>query len=263
MYNSVKVFIFTILITTLALLYSYQHQIHGRLIERRSELLKKYQIDTEVLKQEWEEEEREDISSRFNINFVDFTLFKQPGLANLLKPEYNWMDLDSFRLERGFVMDLDLYRGFFKEDIPFEEIFTLYNTPNINNCADSMVEFYYHLITDDEFKAKQLKELIQKRREEQKPFTERDLKQLGTTYDRDIIDHFTTLPVWNREFTPSLLIESISHMKPETQKSWLGEKTTFFRIYLTNEDKVDVELIYRWSEKDKTYQLFKLERITP
>lgn len=261
MYNSVKVFIFTILISSIAILFSYQNRLYGRLIEKSSSKLENFQIDLEILEQEWEEEEREDISSKLNINFVDFTLFKKPALANLLKPEYNWMDLDIFRLENGFVMDIDIYREFFREDIPFEEIFTLYNIPNINNCSDSMAELYYLSITEDEYKAKQFKELLQKRRRDKKPFKEKELKQLSSKFDKVVLQLFSTQPVWNREYTHSILSETISSMTQETQKTWLGERTTFFKIYLENEEKVDVELIYRWNEEDKTYKLFKLERI--
>lgn len=263
MYNSVKVFIFTILITSLAIFFSYQNILYGRLLNKTSEKLNRYQVDKEELKQEWEEELKEDISSKFNINFMDFTLFKQPILSNLLKPEYNWMDLDSFRIERGFVMDLEIYRSFFREDSPFDEIFTLYNIPNINNCSDTMVELYYKTVTGDEFKATQFKELLQQKRRKKSLINQKELKQLEIKYDSEVLSTFSTDPIWNREFIHPILKDVIYSFRKEIQETWLGDRTTFYRVYLESKDKVDTELIYRWDEKDKTYHIFKLERISP
>lgn len=89
MYNSVKAFLFSLLIAATAFYFSRNVVMYKKLINKSLGKLGSYQINLEYVEQEWEEDQREDISSKLNINFVDFTMFKEARLAVLFKPEYS------------------------------------------------------------------------------------------------------------------------------------------------------------------------------
>lgn len=244
MYNSLKVFLLSVFITTITLAFLTNTIEYTILLDKSLYKLKSWQIDSDKINREWTEEELTDISSRININFFDFTLFKNPPLNSLLKPEYSWTDLDTFRLERGFVMNLDLYREFFLDDIDYNKIFTLYNTPNINNISDSMAELLYLEITEHEEKAAAFKRYLQQRRREKKLLTERDLKQLEARFSKEVLERLTTVPTWNRNEVPTILKQAISSYSREVQETWLGDETSFYQVELINEDRVKMTLIY-------------------
>lgn len=260
MYNSIKVFIFSLITASIAFYFSYNTLLFNNLIKRTSNSLQAYNIDIELLNIQWAEEDKIDISSKLNINFVDFTMFKKPQLANLLLSGYSWVDLDNFRLEKGFVMNIDLYAHFFKEEVSLDEIFTLYNTPNINNCSDTMVEVLYTEVTGKEFEATQLKSYIQQRRRLKEQITQSELNQLKSRFDKDVIEIFTTEPTWNKENVHPLLLQVVMSYSEEVEKTWIGEVTTHYKIEINSEDHISAELIYRLNGETNEYDLFSFYR---
>ena len=70
-----------------------------------------YEVITDLNKLNYSEYDIliEDISSLININFVDFTLFKDNPFRQLLAPGKSWIDLENFRNEIGYTTDIYSY----------------------------------------------------------------------------------------------------------------------------------------------------------
>ncbi len=196
-----------------------------------------------------------DISSKLDLNFIDFTIFKTGTFRSLLKQEYTWLSLQEFREELGFTSDIGLYRGFFPENIDFESLFTIYSLPNINNMSDIMLEKYYKTITGDESKALSLKNYLQNRRKSKKTIDDMELKRLIGVYGDELKDVITIIPTWNRVNIDKDLLDRTSSLSKNMQKLYLGDKTTFWSITIDNsKTKLKTTMILRWFESEELYR---------
>lgn len=157
-------------------------------------------------------------------------------------------------------MDIDIYRPFFNEDVDLDKILTVYAIPNINNCSDTMAEVYYYTVTGKEYDAERFKQYLQDRRIKKKLITKKDLKSLESKFDRDVLKHFITDPIWNTEEVDPLIKEIVSNYRKDIQNTYLGDITHFYKVNLSLEDRVPVELIYQWNFESKEYKLFSFFR---
>ncbi|MGL1892034.1 MAG: hypothetical protein OCD02_10425 [Spirochaetaceae bacterium] len=164
-----------------------------------------------------------DISSKLNPNFVDFTLFKQTGLKSKLADNITWLTLQQYRDDNGFISDLTPYNQFLKNHD--EDIFTLYNIPNLNNASDISLKNYYYHFTQDEYKATQFKEHIVSKRLKQLLVDDQNINKFFFLFDKDFKDRVTIIPTWNVNFlTDDLLTVIISKKYGGTNIEYFNNK---------------------------------------
>ncbi len=264
-------FLFSITIAILALGAAYSVSLLNRSIEKSSLKIELLNSDVERLNEIIEyvnnNEKPEkiedngisvnftDISSRLDLNFTDFTIFKTKAFRSLLKQEYTWLSLQEFRDELGFTSNIEVYRDFFLESIDFEAIFTIYSLPNINNMSDIMLELYYITITCDESKALSLKNYLQNSRKNKKTINDKELKRLTGIYGEELQDIITTIPSWNEENTFRDLLDRSKYLSKRSQKFYLGDKTTFWSVTINcSNTKIETTIILRWFESEELYR---------
>jgi hypothetical protein len=237
-----------------------------------------------------------DLSSRLNINCVDFTLFKQPPLSSLLKEIYSWQSLQDFRDVNGFVGEVSIYKTFFKDEVNMEEIFTIYNIPNINNSSDLMLEKLFELRTEDENRAFVLRSQIVDSRKKGVIYDSSMFKRLMHGSD-EVSEYINIIPNWNVNYVSEVLLKTVMFMeyrgkninnyknkylevlnrresqnisikdlerilksKNRTVLTYLGDKTTFWEVHITDKEMgTSTKIIIGWdSEK---YNIIFLEKI--
>lgn len=174
--------------------------------------LKKYETDNIVIN-------LADISSTLNPNFMDFTLFKYPPLRTLLAENVTWRTLNDYREEIGFITDITKYDKFFKQG---NNIFSIYNLPNINNASDWILKEHYHNYTGNEFKAIIFKDLIVSKRLSQELLDEKSYKELLRSFDKDIQKTLDVIPSWNVNFVPEVILRTV------LSKNYRGQKISSY-----------------------------------
>lgn len=316
LHNSFIVFIFSVTIATLAVLYSSNMLLYNKAIEKVSgnierslsnieylttipEAINK-NSDSEIkyllselkkLENEHIKIELSDISSKIDLNFVDFTIFKEPVFRSLLNEKYTWLSLQTYREELGFTGILSDYRIFFRKDVDFEAIFTLYSLPNINNSSDLIIEKLYEMYTGNSGKASTLKNSIVNNRKSKKLFTDETYKRLFLSLDKDVKNIISIIPSWNINFINEKLLNSILAKykitnssiinirksreikeneiksllnitkKNQTLSSYLGTKTTFWEIKITDSNnKLETVIIMGWDTLNENYRVISLKK---
>lgn len=236
--------------------------------------------------------ELEDISSKINLNFIDFTLFKEPSFKRLLKDQYTWKSLDEFRNKIGFINNIDAYKLFFKDTIDFKNIFTTYSLININNSSDIMLENLYLQLSENSSKASSLKVLVDQKREERVFFDEKNFDNFLHSYDKDIISNLSIIPSWNINRLDETLLkalldnykinstsilsirdnreikqkEIVSLLKinqsNKTLLTYLGVKTTFWLIMvIDDENNIKTNLIMGFDENNDNYKVISISTV--
>lgn len=233
-----------------------------------------------------------DISSKVNLNFIDFTLFKEPLFKAMLKKKYNWLSLQEFRNKTGFTGNINIYRSFFNDNIDFDDIFTIYSYPNINNSSDIELENFYLEITGNSSKANSLKEIISKYRSEKLTITRENYEKKFFGYYDDISDTISTIPSWNINFVNEEILTAIlnkyhinsssiiakrnfEQIVPEQLKlilnitekdrgilTYIGTDTSFWQIEITNKNSDYItELIIKQNLEKKQYEIISIQQV--
>lgn len=275
MYNSITVFLFSVIVAIFAFSAAYSVSMLNRSIERSStkivmlnndvdrlhEIIEYININTDTQKKPETIIDGEititflDISSRLDLNFIDFTIFKTRSFRSLLKQKYTWLSLQDFRDELGFTSDINIYRDFFVENINFESLFTVYSLPNINNMSDIMLEQYYIAVTEDESKALSLKNYLQNSRKSKKVIDNRELKRLITIYGEELQDFITVIPSWNKENMHKDLLDKSRYISKKSKKFYIGDKTTFWYVTIYNKStELNTTIILKWLQSEELYQ---------
>lgn len=296
--------IFIFIISGIAISFSVNTKLSSKLIESELNISELFYSDLEFLeyfekylkdksdlnKLNYSEYDIliEDISSLININFVDFTLFKDNPFRQLLAPGKSWIDLENFRNEIGYTTDIYLYSIFFQKDIELDKYFTIYNYPNLNNSSDLAIEKYYGLITNNENKAENLKIYIQNARKNNHKLDEQEYKNLKNIYG---LKKITISPNWNINKIPQELLkliltkynigyENIINLRKnrritnkelpsllginETNKTvltYLGDLTTFYKIEVTNSKTLSATtIIIKYNFELEKYKIISIVR---
>jgi len=202
-----------------------------------------------------------DLSSKIDLNFVDFTIFKNRQFNKLLKQGFSWVDLEEYRNNVGFTTDMETYKDFFKDDIELETLFTTYSLPNINSMSDTMLELLYFQLSDNKSKANSLKLYIQNRRKSKKPIDSREFKRVISIYGDVLLNRVTIQPFWNELYLEKPLLEAVKSLSKESQKHYIGNKTTFWGVtILDKKQSFKTTLILRWIESESQYRLISIYR---
>ncbi|QEN05059.1 hypothetical protein EW093_10175 [Thiospirochaeta perfilievii] len=281
MSNSIKAFMFSITVGILAIGAAYSVSILNRSIDKSIDKLEilnssidnvKEVIDylnknldvykkIETIINNQVTIEFVDLSSKIDLNFVDFTIFKNRQFNKLLKQGFSWVDLEEYRNSVGFTTDMETYRDFFKDDIELETLFTTYSLPNINSMSDTMLELLYFQLSDNKSKANSLKLYIQNRRKSKKPIDSREFKRVISIYGDVLLNRVTIQPFWNELYLDKSLLEAVKSLSKESQKHYLGNKTTFWGVtILDKKQSFKTTLILRWIESENKYRLISIYR---
>lgn len=233
-----------------------------------------------------------DISSKVNLNFIDFTIFKEPLFKAMLKKKYNWISLQEFRTKAGFTGNINIYRSFFNDDVEFDNIFTIFSYPNINNASDIEMENFYLEITGNSSKANSFKEIISKYRSEKLTISKENYKKKFFGYYDDISDTISTIPSWNinyvneklltailskyhingssildRRNSVKILPKELKHLVNDTEKNrglltYIGTNTSFWEIIITNKNSDYItKLIIKWNLEQEIYDIISISQV--
>lgn len=233
-----------------------------------------------------------DESSKIDLNFVDFTIFKDYPFNEMLKDNFTWSDLNEVRVKNGFVNNIDIYKSYFNDSLPFNEIFTFYSIPNINNCSDLILSKLFLEYSNNELLANNLKIVVDSFRRDFLAIDDSILKRISTNFGEPYLyDIFTTIPSWNINTVNQKLLEYIlskygidknniiNFRKNNTitekeliylipgynsingLSSYLGVKTTFWRVIIDNKiDGLETHIILRWDLFDKQFKVVSILR---
>ncbi len=237
MRSSFVTFMFCITISLIAFAYSSNLTIFSRAITKTKEIIKRTESNSDFIgaipdiinkyhksgyksiHRELEKLESEtitieirDISSKLNPNFMDFTLFNHPLLRDKLTELTTWQHLHDLREEIGLTGNIREYDHFFKEN---DELFTLFNLPNINNASDVMVEYFYNEFMENPSKAFSFRKKIVYNRITGHFYDEVSYSHLFYAFDfeGDIRNYFTIIPTWNVNFVPEILLKVLLNKK--------------------------------------------------
>ncbi|QEN04218.1 hypothetical protein EW093_05695 [Thiospirochaeta perfilievii] len=177
-----------------------------------------------------------DESSKIDLNFIDFTLFKESEFQKLLNNR-SWVDLQDEREALGFINNIEIYREYFRDDVEFGAIFTTHSKPNINNSSDISLEMLYNLATANSSRASIFINKVITRRKSQNPYTEEEI-------DKEIRDYVTALPSWN-----------INTLDPKLLKALLSKyDLDYMPLYREIKTEKELKQIYRVpKEKSSLY----------
>lgn len=270
MTNSLSASIYSTLIALLAIASASDISVINRSISKLSGITMELQPDFDTIKtvsdyinnrdeiKDYSDSdtsvEFRDISSRIDLNFIDFTLFKRAGFNRLLKPGVGWQDLENFREESGFTSNIKIYRSFFTDDTDFDRLFTPYSIPNINTMSDLSLKQLYMELTENEFKSDSLMEYIQNKRKNRDLINEEELEKLFLIYGRILENRVSVIPGWNKNRVSTTLSYLTSDFSEREKMVYFGGKTTFYQVEIRNEAKKSLTTaIYKWSISDKEY----------
>lgn len=204
-----------------------------------------------------------DMSSRLDLNFVDFTLFQNPPLKSVLKEQVTWKTLYEFRNEVGFTGDLSVYNQFFKEQE--EDLFTMFSIVNIGNGADNMLEMFYTEFTGNKSKAVSFKQDIVNNRKNSIILDEQKYNKFLYRYDREIRDYINIYPSFNINFVPEIILKTILTKDYQGTKisNSIGKFAHIVTLRKSRElNEKDIKNILQLSEKQNSCLTFLGDKTT-
>lgn len=204
-----------------------------------------------------------DISSRLDLNFVDFTLFQNAPLKGVLNEQFTWKTLYEYRNEVGFTGDKSIYDKFFKEQE--EELFTMFSIVNIGNGADDMLERFYTEFTGNEGKAVSFKKEIVNNRKNFIILDEQKYNKFLYRYDRDIKEYVNIYPSFNINFVPEIILKTILTKEYRGTKisNAIGKFAHIVTLRKSRElNEKDIKNILQLSEKQESCLTFLGDKTT-
>lgn len=305
MSNSLVVTIFCISLSLISISFSSNLLLSKKVLDKISIKSERFQSNLEIMKsikpvtdikQLFKVTNSEkltikikDISSKINLNFVDFTLFKNKSFKAMLREQYNWISLQEHRDLIGFTNNINSYRLFFIDELDFESLFTVYGLLNINNVSDIMLEKLYIYHTDNSSKASSLKKMIDEKRDEHVVINNNNFTTLLHGYDESILKYISLIPSWNINNVDEKLLKAILSKYNINSKtvinkrnnyeitnsdlsslfniddnnkslmSYLGTKTTFWQIEIEDKiEKLRTTLVMGWDTKSENYRVISI-----
>lgn len=150
----------------------------------------------------------EDLSSRLNPNWVQRNLLVSPLLSPLLLPGKTADELQTYRHEHGFFLDIGSgYRDFFSmRDL--EQYFSPYGYANVNVTDEFSLMNLVYLRTGEADTAEMVRERLRAAVVRRTLVTRETLRELlGPAYDR-VFPVANVEPVWNVHFLPERLLRA-------------------------------------------------------
>lgn len=204
-----------------------------------------------------------DMSSRLDLNFVDFTLFQHTPLKSVLKEEATWKTLYEFRNDAGFTGDISVYDKFFKEQE--EDLFTMFSIVNIGNGSDDMLELFYTEFTGNESKAASFRKEIVNNRKNFIILDEQKYNKFLYRYDRDIKEYINVYPSFNINFVPEIILKTILTKEYRGTKisNAVGKWAHIVTLRKSRElDEKDIKNILQLNEKQQSCLTFLGDKTT-
>lgn len=151
----------------------------------------------------------EDVSSRLNPNWVQRNLLASPLLATLLVPGRTADELQTYRHEYGFFLDIGSgYRDFFSTEV-LDRYFSPYGYANVNVTDEFSLMDLVYLRTGEADTAEMVRERLRAAVVLRTLVNRDTLRELlGPAYGR-VYPVVNVEPVWNVHFLPERLLRAV------------------------------------------------------
>jgi hypothetical protein len=172
----------------------------------------------------------EDISSKFNLNFMRTKMLDKSSLKNSMIEGHTPEELKQFRGENGFSSDLiETYGKFFPEE-NLKKYFTVYSYANFNvTYEDSLKKLYEIRVSEDS--GHSFLNTVQQHVSGRVMADHQTYKNLvGTAYD-NLYPVVNTQPLMNVNFVPGPVLESVLHYPYGGEKH--EQSDSFFEVIMT------------------------------
>lgn len=150
-----------------------------------------------------------DLSSKINPNWVRKQLFQRTSLGSLLEEGRSADELQQFREDHGFSLNIEVFYAEFFKDVAFQRYLTGYSYPNINTSDEFALRKLYARLTGDTAAAEVFHARVQNLLQSRELLTEEELPVFLSPYAEQLLPVMTTLPQWNVNFLDPFLLEAI------------------------------------------------------
>lgn len=180
----------------------------------------------------------EDISSRFNLNFIRTKMLEESSLSSMMINNNTPEDIKLYRGEQGFFTDLnESYSDFFKEE-DINKYFTSYSYANLNvSYEDSLKKLYE--IRVGEAGANIFLTTIQNHIASFEQADDSKLNQILGSHKKDLYPLINVQPLLNVNYLDPLLLKAVLHYPYGNEK--INNANEFEEILLVEREVMEVD----------------------
>jgi hypothetical protein len=191
----------------------------------------------------------EDISSRFNLNFMRTKMIEQSSFKTLMTGGFSPDDLKQYRGSKGFFSDLNTgYDDFFEEE-DLDKYFTSYGYANLNISYEDSLRKIFEIRVSDGNSDAFLSKIHQLILSNEMADTVKMKSMFGSDYDV-LYPLINTLPVMNVNFVPEKVLYAVLNYPYGGEKH--EDCLNFYEIIKS--ERTTFEL-----ENERLDQIFNLE----
>jgi len=152
----------------------------------------------------------EDISSRFNLNYIRTNMLEKSQFKSLMESGFNPEDLKLYRGENGFYSDLkNGYGQYFSEDV-LEKYFTAYSYANFNITYEDSLKKIYEFKVSEEGSSTFLQK-VQDHISRKNIADKGKLKEIFGADFPELYPLVNTEPLLNVNLTPEKILDAVLH----------------------------------------------------